>query len=122
MLDRPPGLALPVPDEVGDILDNEIARPVRAQDAYNIVDQITPLRTLQAVLIARLGEGLTGKAGTEDVVIGDRLNVERPDVAVRAPTEILLVERCKVLIDLAREDALVTERLQRQMKTPQSGK
>ena len=52
-------------------------------------------------------------------MIRNRRYVERSDVAVRAEPEVLLVKACQIFVDLASEDALVAESLQRLMKASQ---
>jgi hypothetical protein len=84
MLDGPPRLSLPVPDQVGNILDDEIPGFVCPQYLYHVIDQITPLGAFQALLSAGLRKRLAREPGTQNVVIRHRGNIECPDVTMRA--------------------------------------
>ena len=93
-----------------------------AQNLDDIVEQVTPLGTFKTLLGTRLRKWLTGKSCTEDVVIRNRRNVQRSDVAVRTQLKVLLVKTRQFFVDLASKDTPVTETCQRLMKAPQSCK
>lgn len=121
MDNRAPSLPLPVPDKVRHILDDEILGLVQPQNANDVIDQIAPLRTLEPLLSTRFREGLTGKTGAQDVVGRHRRQIKRTDVAMGSDTEILFVERSKVVVALTREDAIMTECFEGEVKTAESG-
>ena len=87
-----------------------------AHDAHHMVEQVSVRRTIEPLLFAGLGEGLTRKTGAENVMPWDRLRLYRSDVRERLDPEVFLVGRPKVLLLLARKYAIVAELRQGEMK------
>ena len=101
-----PSAPLVVPQKVGHVLDQKKPWLMPLQYAYDVLEQIAPLWTVESKLLPCLGEWLAGKASAEDVVRRN-LTISLADIAVRAEAEVFLVKVGEIAIDLRRKDAAV---------------
>ena len=79
-------------DKVWHIFDDEEARFLHTQNVDHVIDEVAPLGTLQAFLLASLGERLAGKACAQDIMIWDRRNIDAADIAVGLCAVVLLIQ------------------------------
>jgi hypothetical protein len=96
VFDGLPCAATTVANKIRYILDDEVPWLMRAQNTYNIVDQVTPLGAFETVLVASFRERLARKACAENVVRGKRRDIETSNVAVGSESEVFLVEASEV--------------------------
>src|SRR5207247_10741963 len=66
-----PCLPAVVPLQIRHILQQQEARLSDANNLQHMPEQIAPLRTVEALLLTRLREGLTRRSCTQDVVLGN---------------------------------------------------
>ena len=95
--DRGLGAAAVVLEDIGYVLQDEVLRPLDAQDVVNLEEKIALIRVLEAQLVSCFGEGLTRKTRGKDVVIGhapgdDFVAAQVVEVTPSVDTEIDLIE------------------------------
>ena len=117
-----PRLAVVVPFQVGNVLQNKILRLMEQQYSNDILEQISPLRTIQTLLIASFGKRLAGRACTEDIVRWNPLHGYAPNITLRSKIEVLLIQMPEIFVQFACEDADVAETGQAQMEAAKSRK
>ena len=91
LLEFIPGLTAVMTLEVGNIFKDDESGLVVAQNPNDVVEQVTPLGTFKALLLASLGEGLAGRARTQNIMLWDLLDWNLSDVTDRLEAEILFV-------------------------------
>ena len=121
MFYRSPGPPTPVPYKVRDVLDDEIPRFVGSEDTDHVVDEVSPLRAFQPLLLSRFGERLTRKTGAEYVVGRQGRDIQRPNVPVRAKAEVPLIDVGQIRVGLTCKDAFMAEALEGDVKAAEAG-
>jgi hypothetical protein len=91
-----------------------------AEDGKNVVEQAAPTRALKSLLVACLRKGLAGEAGAQNVVWRDGIWKDFADIAQGRESEVPRIKGAKSFVDLAGENALVTELAEGDMKPAQA--
>ena len=106
--------------KVRDILDYKELRLVPMQNSDHVIDEIAPLRTFQATLLAGFRKWLARKSGAQNIVLRDILELDLPDISRRFQSKILLIKSGKVMIEFAREDTAMPKLRECQMEAAQA--
>src|SRR5947209_7266257 len=93
---RLPGSAVIVAGQVRHVFKDEELGLSGLQDVHDVVEQGAEAAAPPSLLASGLGEGLAGKAGAKDVVVGNRIEGNLPDVTSRLDAEILAVQQLKM--------------------------
>jgi hypothetical protein len=86
------------------------------QNVENVRKQPPPTRAPQPLLVPCLREGLTGKAGAENVVLGDLPKGDTPNISVSFKAKVLSVKSPETVVNFSREDAFVAQPLESKVK------
>ena len=73
---------------------------LRLQNLDHVVNEVTPLWALQALLFTRFGEWLAREACTQNVMSGNQGNFRAANVTVWIDAEVLSIQRRQIGIDL----------------------
>jgi hypothetical protein len=74
-----------------------------SQNPHDVFEEITPLWTTKAILVASLREGLTRKSSTKNVMSRDHWQFHYPNISDRSQPKIPLIDLSEILVNLASE-------------------
>jgi len=107
--------------EVSDVFQKYVLRLVLFQDYNDVVEQ-SPSSIELAVLEPRLRKWLTWESGTEDVVWGDFVVVSSniPNHVFNCAGKVSNVQLTQLIVHLRREDALMSQSFEGEVKAAEA--
>jgi len=116
------GVPAVVRDQVADVLEHDVFRVLRLQDAGHLEEKGAPCLIVEPQLLPGLGKSLAGKASAENVVIGDVLVFDVADVVAGIHPIVGLVDLDAFLVDVRGKDAPAAERGESLMESADAAK
>ena len=86
-------------------------------DTQDVGEKVAPFWAVESLLFTGLAEGLARTACAKDIVLGNRLDVDAPDIRCRLDVEVFLVDAPQYLIDFAGEYALVPKTVEAEVES-----